>query len=63
MKEGEIYKHKKGFLFRVSKVYSEPSVVMEILGHKDKVVDKSLFDSQIIDSEKTWKDMDMERIL
>ena len=39
MKEGEIYIHKKGFIFRVEKIYKKPVILMELIGHNDHCVD------------------------
>ena len=52
MKEGELYLHKKGFIFRVIKINKEPTILMELVGHHD----------QCIDTEKTWESLKMKKL-
>jgi len=53
MKEGDVYLHKKSnFLFRVEKIYNEPTVLMSLIGHDDLVIDK----------QKIWNDLKMKKL-
>ena len=56
MKEGEIYLHKsksgKKWMFRVEKIFQEPTVLMTIVGHNEMVSD----------TKKVWDDLKMEKV-
>jgi hypothetical protein len=53
MKEGDIYLHEKSkFLFRVEKIYNEPTILMSLIGYDDMVVDTM----------KVWKDLKMKKL-
>jgi len=56
MKEGEIYLHKsktgKKWLFRVKKIYNEPTILMSMIGH----------DEEVVDVKKVWNDLKMEKV-
>jgi len=52
MKEGELYLYKKGQIFRVLKVNKEPTILMELIGHND----------QVIDTVKTWESLKMKKL-
>ena len=58
MKEGDIYKHKKGFLFQVTRIYNEPTIIMRVIHHKNE----KLVEEQVTDTKKVWDEMKMEKI-
>jgi len=52
MKIGDMYIYKKGQIFRVVKIYNEPTILMELVGHND----------QVIDTIKVWEGLKMKKL-
>lgn len=55
MKEGEVYIHKKGYIFRVEHVYDSPAVMMKVIAG-EKLGDIA------VDTLKVWEKEKMKKL-